>query len=130
MAAHVAQLVERVLGKDEVTSSILVNGSRVLKYFLYVLHSVPTGKYYIGIAAGVEHRLAEHNTRSGRWTSSYKPWELLGAEEYPDRAAAARRERFLKSRSGIKVRTELILACRAADREQQLPGTAQLVSVR
>ena len=27
--AVVAQLVERVLGKDEVTSSILVNGSRV-----------------------------------------------------------------------------------------------------
>ena len=26
--AHVAQLVERVLGKDEVTSSILVVGSR------------------------------------------------------------------------------------------------------
>jgi hypothetical protein len=26
--AVVAQLVERVLGKDEVTSSILVNGSR------------------------------------------------------------------------------------------------------
>jgi hypothetical protein len=29
--AVVAQLVERVLGKDEVTSSILVNGSRVLR---------------------------------------------------------------------------------------------------
>ncbi len=28
--AVVAQLVERVLGKDEVTSSILVNGSRVI----------------------------------------------------------------------------------------------------
>ena len=27
--AVVAQLVERVLGKDEVTSSILVNGSRI-----------------------------------------------------------------------------------------------------
>ena len=27
--AHVAQMVERVLGKDEVTSSILVVGSRV-----------------------------------------------------------------------------------------------------
>ena len=27
-AAHVAQLAERVLGKDEVTSSILVVGSR------------------------------------------------------------------------------------------------------
>jgi hypothetical protein len=32
LRAVVAQLVERVLGKDEVTSSILVNGSRILKY--------------------------------------------------------------------------------------------------
>ena len=31
--AVVAQLVERVLGKDEVTSSILVNGSRVFLEF-------------------------------------------------------------------------------------------------
>ena len=42
--AVVAQLVERVLGKDEVTSSILVNGSRVLEHVLDVLHSVPTRK--------------------------------------------------------------------------------------
>jgi hypothetical protein len=29
-AAHVAQLAERVLGKDEVTSSTLVMGSRII----------------------------------------------------------------------------------------------------
>ena len=29
--AHVAQLVERVLGKDEVISSILIMGSRIAK---------------------------------------------------------------------------------------------------
>jgi putative endonuclease len=105
--AVVAQLVERVLGKDEVTSSILVNGSRVLKYFVYVLRSVPSGKHYIGIAADVERRLGEHNTRSGRWTSSFKPWELVVSEEHPDRSSAAQRERFLKSRAGMAARKEL-----------------------
>ena len=106
--AVVAQLVERVLGKDEVTSSILVNGSRVLAYFLYVLRSVPSGKHYIGIAADVEKRLIEHNTKNTRWTSSYQAWEVVATEEFPDRASAARRERYLKSRAGIQARKDLV----------------------
>jgi putative endonuclease len=73
-----------------------------------VLRSVPTGKHYIGIAADVENRLHQHNTKSGRWTSAYQPWELLGSEEYADGASASRRERFLKSRAGIGERQELI----------------------
>jgi putative endonuclease len=74
---------------------------------LYVLRSVPSGKHYIGIAADVAKRLHEHNTKNGRWTSAYKPWELVAFEEYPDRALAGRRERFLKSRAGIRARQEL-----------------------
>jgi putative endonuclease len=78
-----------------------------LKYFLYVLRSVPSGKRYIGIAADVQARLNEHNTKSGRWTSAYKPRELIASEEFADRALASRRERFLKSREGIAAREEL-----------------------
>jgi putative endonuclease len=78
-----------------------------LKYFLYVLRSIPSGKHYIGIAANVGKRLKEHNTKTGRWTSAHKPWELVAVEEYPDRGAAGRRERFLKSRDGILARKEL-----------------------
>jgi hypothetical protein len=66
--AVVAQLVERVLGKDEVTGSIPVNGSRVcgpstrwlapeFKLVLSVLRSIPAGEYYIGIATDVGKRL-------------------------------------------------------------------------
>jgi predicted GIY-YIG superfamily endonuclease len=75
---------------------------------LYLLRSIPTGKHYIGISADVGKRLREHNTKSGRWTSAFKPWEVLSAEEYADRSAAARRERFLKSRAGVGAREELI----------------------
>jgi putative endonuclease len=80
---------------------------RLLKYWLYVLRSLPTGKHYIGIAADVAKRLREHNAKNGRWTSAHTPWELAAVEEYPDRASAARRERFLKSRAGMAVRKEL-----------------------
>jgi putative endonuclease len=78
-----------------------------LAYFLYVLRSVPTGKHYIGIAQDVGERLEQHNSKNGRWTSSGKPWELIATEQHPDRASAARRERFLKSRAGIAARKEM-----------------------
>jgi len=45
--------------------------------------------------------------RNGRWTSAYKPWVLVAMEAYPDRAAATRRERFLKGRTGMEARKEL-----------------------
>jgi putative endonuclease len=79
-----------------------------LKYWLYVLRSLPTGKSYIGIPADVAKRLQEHNSKNNRWTSSYKPWELVAAEEFLDRASAARRERFLKSRAGMQARRDWV----------------------
>ena len=104
--AVVAQLVERVLGKDEVTGSSPVNGSR-LKWYVYVLRSIPTSRHYIGITSDVQKRLHEHNTKTGRWTSSFKPWELLGVEEFETRGEAMKRETFLKSRVGIAARQDL-----------------------
>ena len=73
-----------------------------------MLRSIPSGKHYIGIAADVERRLIEHNTKTGRWTSAFKPWRVVATEEYADRVAASRRERFLKSREGITARRLLI----------------------
>jgi putative endonuclease len=79
-----------------------------LKYFVYVLRSVPTGRYYIGMTGDPERRLQEHNSRNGRWTSSGKPWKLLGSEEYPNRGGAAVREAFLKIRRGMRQRLDWI----------------------
>jgi putative endonuclease len=91
-----------------------------LKYFLYVLQSVPAGKHYFGIAGDVDKRLHEHNTKNGRWTTAYKPWRLVGVEEYPDRASANRRERFLKSREGIAARRQLVEALAKEEFDRQL----------
>ena len=51
--AHVAQMVERVLGKDEVTSSILVVGSR----FLGGSNSVARVTAFQAVGRGFESRL-------------------------------------------------------------------------
>jgi putative endonuclease len=105
--AVVAQLVERVLGKDEVTGSIPVNGSSILKHYVYVLRSISTGRHYIGSTADVARRLDEHNTRNGRWTSTHKPWALVTVEEFETRSEARSREAHLKSRAGIADRLRL-----------------------
>jgi len=65
------------------------------------------------MSSDVQRRLHEHNTKKGRWTSSFKPWELIASEEFGSRREAARREAFLKSRAGIAARQLLfqIFSC-------------------
>ncbi len=79
----------------------------VLKHYVYVLRSIPTGRHYIGSTAAVARRLDEHNTRNGRWTSPFKPWVLVATEEYESRKEARGREAYLKSRPGIGERLRL-----------------------
>ena len=79
-----------------------------MKHYVYVFRSIPTGRYYIGMTADVNKRLEEHNTKKGRWTSSFAPWRLAGFEEFGDRVSAARRERYLKGREGIAERQALL----------------------
>jgi putative endonuclease len=78
-----------------------------LQWFVYVLRSIPTGRHYIGMSPDVERRLHEHNTRTGRWTSSFRPWELVASEGFGCRKEASAREAFLKSRAGIRDRQRL-----------------------
>ncbi len=87
-----------------------------MKCFVYVLRSVPTGRHYIGVTSDVQKRLGEHNSKTGRWTSGFKPWELLGREEFESRGEAMKREAHLKSRAGIASRRELF------ERLQSGPG--------
>ena len=72
-----------------------------MKHYVYVLRSIPAGRHYIGSTADVARRLDEHNTRNGRWTSPFKPWAVVAAEEYESRKEALSREAYLKSRAGI-----------------------------
>jgi len=59
------------------------------------------------MTSDVDRRLREHNGKTGRWTSSFKPWELVAVEEFGFRSEAGRRERFLKSRAGFAERQRL-----------------------
>jgi len=45
----------------------------------------------------LEKRLKRHNAGSVKSTRPYRPWKLLGHEEYNSRSEAVKRERFLKT---------------------------------
>jgi len=77
---------------------------------VYVLESLRNGKRYVGLTKKpVDVRLREHNSGSNRWTRNNGPFKLVHAEEYPTRAEAAARERFLKTGAGRRIRDSLIV---------------------
>jgi len=68
-----------------------------MKYFVHILRSKSSQRYYIGQTQDVHARLAYHNAN---WSKSLKnrgPWELMYQEEYANRSEAVRRERQIKS---------------------------------
>ncbi len=73
-----------------------------MSYFVYVLQSDVTKKFYIGQTKDVEARLQKHNQGESQATKSGRPWRLLYKEFYETRSEAVLRERFLKSPQGWK----------------------------
>jgi putative endonuclease len=49
-------------------------------YYIYILLSKRSGKYYIGLTSDVNRRLEEHNnpTVFNKYTAKHIPWELKG----------------------------------------------------
>ena len=66
-------------------------------FFMYVLQSVPTGRFYIGAAQDLAIRLAEHNAGKTLSTRSYRPWKLIHSEAFASLSEARQRERQVKS---------------------------------
>ncbi len=71
-----------------------------MRYFCYVLKSIPFGTYYYGSTGSLEKRLKRHNNGLVRSTKSKKPWMLHYFEEFDSRAEAFRREMFFKTIDG------------------------------
>ncbi|MEK7215540.1 MAG: GIY-YIG nuclease family protein, partial [Chloroflexota bacterium] len=67
------------------------------RFFVYVLQSQTSGRFYVGHASNLEKRLQYHNSGRAPSTRRRGPWKLLGAEEFSSKAEAIRRERQIKS---------------------------------
>ena len=65
-------------------------------FYLYIIKSSLKDWRYIGIAANIGVRLAQHNSGGVQSTKGYRPLTLVHQEEFTDKTSARKRELFLK----------------------------------
>jgi putative endonuclease len=72
------------------------SGIFVMPYFVYILHSPSSGKYYVGQSSDPTRRLDFHNTIEKGFTSRYRPWKLVYTKECGSRSEAMDMEKKIK----------------------------------
>ena len=79
-------------------------------YYIYILYSPGSDRYYIGYTDNPRRRLEEHNSDPKvSYTSKHRPWILKGS--YPvgiDRGFAVKVERHIKKLKSRKIIEKLI----------------------
>ena len=68
-------------------------------YYVYILSSIKTNKYYVGSTDDSQGNIKHHNAGSTPSTKSGAPdWEIRYTETVPNRVAALKREREIKKK--------------------------------
>ena len=65
-------------------------------YYVYLIESETTGKYYIGQTSDLYRRLADHNGNRKKYTNGKGPWRLIGYKCFPTHRDAIIEEQRLK----------------------------------
>ena len=68
-----------------------------MPFYVYILQSQTTNRYYIGQTQNLDERLAYHNANYSKSLKHRGPWRIVHREEFGSRAEAVRRERQIKS---------------------------------
>jgi putative endonuclease len=68
--------------------------------YVYILESLDSEHFYIGITDDLRARLAKHNAGEVPHTSKYRPWRLKTYVAFSDGNQAIAFEKYLKSGSG------------------------------
>ena len=74
-------------------------------YYIYILKSEKTRKYYVGSTNNIARRLERHNRGKVLSTKSETPWEMIYSEKFDTLSKARKRELQIKnwkSRSAIE----------------------------
>ena len=108
-----AQLGARLDGIEEVVGSNPIGSTNFIPvYYLYILQSDTTSRFYIGQTQDVPERLAYHNANYSKSLKNRGPWRLLYTEQYKTRSEAVRRESQLKSWKDRRMIEKLLSASR------------------
>jgi len=79
-------------------------------FYIYILQSIKTGRYYIGHTNNIGERLKRHNSGRSRFTKKEMPWKLIYREVYDTKSGACKREVEIKKyKGGIKFKKLLNL---------------------
>jgi putative endonuclease len=85
-----------------------------MKYYIYILYSSGSDRYYIGQTHDVEARVKEHNEgtrpdQSKKYTFKHRPWTLKASFYVgDDRSTAMKVERYIKRQKSRKFIEKLI----------------------
>ena len=71
-------------------------GAKVDMYYVYILRSEKSGKYYIGYTSNLEERLRYHNSGRTKSLRKHIPLEIVKIEEYAFYEEARKREKQIK----------------------------------
>jgi putative endonuclease len=69
-------------------------------YYVYIIRSLASGKFYIGFSEDLRERIKSHNANKNLSTKNRGPWKLIFYEAYLNKYDALRREKYLKSTKG------------------------------
>jgi putative endonuclease len=71
-------------------------------FFVYVLYSTETDRYYTGQTEDLGARMKSHEAGISPFTSTAKDWKLVYFEEYKNRTDAIKREIAIKKKKSRK----------------------------
>jgi putative endonuclease len=77
-------------------------------YFLYLIWSDSSRRFYIGISDDPTRRLQQHNAGISKWTAKFGPWRLVHSERFANYRGARKREIELKKQKGGEGFYELV----------------------
>jgi putative endonuclease len=77
-------------------------------YCVYFLYSPKLKNLYIGQTINLEKRIKEHNGGKVKSTKNRYPFVLIRKENYSNRYEAMRREKYLKSLYGYRIRNKIL----------------------
>ena len=83
-------------------------GKSVIMYYVYIIRSKTTERYYIGSTSDLIQRLRHHNSGANRSTKNKGPWVIVYSEKFNSKKDAWFRERQIKKYKGGEAFKKLI----------------------
>jgi putative endonuclease len=83
-----------------------------MPFYVYILQSESTARYYVGQTQDIETRVAYHTANYAKSLKNRGPWQLVYQERHATRAEAVRRERQIKSWKDRAMIARLVSASR------------------